>query len=427
MNHPDRSLAPIVADICDLHLAPSRTITLANGIVLTIINQGDQPVSRLTMLWEGGQLDFTPRELPAIMMETLREGAEGLTGEQIEDIIDFNGAILSRYPAIHHTGLTLVCLNHRLPYLLEMLHHIIFNPSFDDAAINRQKAKVSANIRVSLSKVSYVANQAATRLISGLSHPEAVQPSPDEVDAITRQEVIDAHQQIIGRGRLCAFLAGQIDVKTEALVVDFLSKFPATKQQTVISVHPYCAEAPQRVDIDMPQAVQSAITMCIPAIDRKHPDYVNLRLSVMALGGYFGSRLMQNIREDLGLTYGIVAALHGSPEGGYIRIAAQCDRSYVDQVIEQTKLEMQKLADKPINADELTRLRRYAWSNLATTADSPFTTADHYITSRLVGTPPSYFADQLVAIRCLTPVTIQSMARTYFSAEALRTATAGPA
>ena len=88
---------------------------------------------------------------------------------------------------------------------------------------------------------------------------------------------------------------------------------------------------------------------------------------------------------------------------------------------------MQKLADQPIDADELTRLRRYAWSNLATTADSPFTTADYYITSRLVGTPPGYFADQLAAIRHLTPATIQSMARNYFTTAALRTATAGPA
>ncbi len=426
MSHPDRSTAPAVADICDLHLASSRSITLPNGIVLTIINKGDQPVSRLTLLWDGGQLDFSQRELPAIMMESLREGAEGLTGEQIEDIIDFNGAILSRYPAIHHTGLTLVCLNHRLPQLLEMLHQIIFHPTFDEAAISRRKAETAANIRVTQSKVSYVANQAATRLISGASHPEAVQHSAEAVEAITRQQIVDNHQQIIGRGRLCAFLAGQIDAQTEARIVDFLSKFPAADPQPIIRVQKYQAEAPQRVDITMPQAMQSAITMCIPAIDRLHTDYINLRLAVMALGGYFGSRLMQNIREDLGLTYGIAAALHGSPEGGYIHIAAQCDHSYIDQVIEQTKLEMQKLADQPIDADELTRLRRYAWSNLATTADSPFTTADYYITSRLVGTPPGYFADQLAAIRHLTPATIQSMARTYFT-PTLRIATAGPA
>lgn len=427
MNHPNRTVAPAVADICDLHLAPSRSITLPNGIALTIINQGDQPVSRLTLLWEGGQLDFSQRELPAIMMESLREGAEGLTGEQIEDLIDFNGAILSRYPAIHHTGLTLVSLNHRLPQLLEMMRQIIFRPTFDEVAISRQKAKTAANLRVSLSKVSYVANQAATRLICGASHPEAAHNSPEAVEAITRQQIVDTHQQIINHGRLCAFLAGQIDAQTEANVVDFLSSFPTVAPESIIRVQPYCAEAPQRVDITMPQAVQSAITMCIPAIDRLHPDYINLRLAVMALGGYFGSRLMQNIREDLGLTYGIAAALHGSPEGGYIRIAAQCDHSYIDQVIEQTKLEMQKLADQPIDADELTRLRRYAWSNLATTADSPFTTADYYITSRLVGTPPGYFADQLAAIRHLTPATIQSMARTYFTTASLRTATAGSA
>ena len=427
MTHPDRSVAPAVADICDLRLAPSRSLTLPNGVALTIINQGDQPVSRLTLLWEGGELDFSPRELPAIMMECLREGAENLSGEQIEDIIDFNGAILSRYPSMHHTGLTLFCLNHRLPHLLEMLRQIIFHPTFLPDAVNRQIAKTAANVRISLSKVGFIANHTASARICGLNHPEALMPSPEQIEAITPQQVIDTHRRIIGSGRLCAFLAGQIDSQTEALVIDFLSKFPGPASDSPIHIQKYSAEAPQRIDVPMPQAVQSAITMCIPTIDRSHPDYINLRLSVMALGGYFGSRLMQNIREDLGLTYGISAALHGAPEGAYIRIAAQCDHSYIDQVIDQTILEMQKLADQLIDADELTRLRRYAWSNLATTADSPFTTADYYITSRLVATPPTYFADQLAAIRHLTPATIQSLARTYFTPSTLQIATAGPA
>ena len=426
MSQPNRAVAPQVAEMCDLHLAPSSVLTLDNGVSLTIINQGDQPITRLSIFYDGGENDFAPHSLPHVLGEAMRDGTKQLSGDKIEDIIDFNGALLSRHPSSHYSGFTLFCLNDRLHQVLDVLQQIILEPSLDAAAVERRKAKIATTMRVDLTKVSYVANQAIAPLLFGQSHPETRHDIPEDVESITAEQIRDCYQQIVGSGHMQAFAAGQIDKRAETEIINFLSRFPEASAPSPIHIEKYQPQGSGRIDVEMPHAVQSAVVMCIPAIDRSHPDYVNLRLAVMGLGGYFGSRLMQNIREELGLTYGISSALCGSYEGGYIRIGAQCDAKYVEEVIKQTQYEMEKLIAEPIAEDELLRLRRYAWSNLATTADSPFTSADYYITERLVGTPPSYFADQLRCIRQLHPQIIQQMAQRYFNMSDMSIATAGP-
>ena len=92
----------------------------------------------------------------------------------------------------------------------------------------------------------------------------------------------------------------------------------------------------------------------------------------MALGGYFGSRLMSNIREDKGYTYGISSALMGALNGAYITIQSQQDHAYTDAVIEETMKEIERLRTKPMGKDELERLRAFAMSQLAAVLDTPF-------------------------------------------------------
>jgi predicted Zn-dependent peptidase len=165
--------------------------------------------------------------------------------------------------------------------------------------------------------------------------------------------------------------------------------------------------------------------MAAPTIPRSHKDYIPLRIAVMALGGYFGSRLMTSIREEKGLTYGISAALEGSHEAANITINAQCDPAYVDEVISQTFAEIERLANEPMPREELEALIQYLSSALAVTLDSPLSIADHYITQLTVGTPPDYFEQQFNVLGAITPATIAEMTSKYIKPELFATFVAG--
>ena len=197
-------------------------------------------------------------------------------------------------------------------------------------------------------------------------------------------------------------------------------------RKSIIDIRPYVPEEPVRKDLYLEGACQAAVSAGMPAIGRPDPDYIALRLAVMALGGFFSSRLMSKIREEKGLTYGISAYLSGTYEGASVHVEAQCDVEYVEQVIEETRREIARMAVEPPAGEELQRLKMHAWSDLASITDSPFSMAANYISRKTFGMPADYFERQLQEIRSLTPERLAEVSARYLNPERLSVVTCSP-
>jgi predicted Zn-dependent peptidase len=163
----------------------------------------------------------------------------------------------------------------------------------------------------------------------------------------------------------------------------------------------------------------------IPSIPRSHPDYIMLRCAVVALGGYFGSRLMANIREDKGYTYGIQAGLLGSPEGTLMAILTSADNSYVDAVLTEIRAEIERLYTGDFSADEMERLRNYLMTSLAQQLDTAFSIASYHITERVSFTGRDYFARQFDVISAMTAESLAEVARKHLPIDQMIVAVAG--
>ncbi len=425
MSSPDRSIAPPVADLSDIHLCERQSERLENGVELSIVNSGEQALWRLSLVWDGGSLDTPKRSLPMLMLENMCEQSEMYTGAQIADIIDFNGARMTSRCSDHYSILEIIALNSKIPTLLPMLHEIICRPKFEAPIVEMVARKAAARRAMLEAKVPYAASIRTMQAIAGENHPSATYESPEVIKQITPDELANTYADIIENGHLHAYLAGKLSNEDIELVRDFLKKLPERKGNSIINTLPYSPQNAGKFFVERAESRQSAISMAMPAIKRSHPDYIDLRLTVMALGGYFSSRLMSNIREEKGLTYGISGALMGSHEGSYVSIDAQCDAAYVEQVIEETCKEIIDLQNNPPQGEELRRVKRHAWTALANTADSPFATADHYITNQIIGCPDDYFAQQQEAVAKLSSERIAELAKQYLNPEELRISVAG--
>ena len=421
----DRSVAPPVADLSDIKICERQRECLENGVELSIVNSGEQNLWRLSLVWDGGSLDTPLRSLPALMTEAMREHSATLSGAQIADIIDFNGARLTSRSSDHYSIIEIIALNSQLPTLLPLLSEIITNPEFDEATTEMVARRAAARHAMQEAKVAYASSVRTMQAIAGENHPAAVFESPEIIKNIRPDDLIRTYADIIGCGHLHACLAGRLSEEDIELVREFLKKLPARQGESIIKILPYQEQAPGRFFVERAESQQSAVSMAIPTIGRDNPDYIDLRLSVIALGGYFSSRLMSNIREEKGLTYGINGALMGSREGAYVSIDAQCDAAYVEQVIEETRKEIFDLRTNPPHGEELRRVKRHAWTSLANTADSPFATMDHYITSQIIGSPDNYFDRQLKAIANLSSERIAELANRYLDPDELRISVAG--
>ncbi len=417
----DRSKAPEVQPMTHLELpAPSRIVT-ADGIQLDYYNGGSQEVCQLDLMWQGGLSEAPSQSVAKLMTMLMREGTGAHSADEISEILDFNGALLKIIATQHHTTLTLLSLNSKITHVLPLVAEIITTPTFDETLLAKYREIEIQNLMLQLSNVSTLSANELSRLLKGPDHPQAVVPTPESVEGITSEDLGLWHRRVILDGRPKVFLSGQITGDLLEAVTRMLADIPSHNPMP-LSLVPYDPMPPVTALVTKPGAVQAAINMGIPSLRRDHPDYILLRFTVIALGGYFGSRLMKNIREDKGYTYGIVSFLAGGREGSDIMIMAQADASYVGDLIREVGLEMDKLASELMPDDEMMRLRQYIASSLMENLDSPFAIMEYYKTIESVDLPAGYFERQVETLETLTPEMIRDTAARYLKPSLMRIA-----
>lgn len=425
-NNKFRSTPPEVTDFPPLAIQYPIVTSLSNGIKIFIIEAGEQPVNRLTLSWECGMTDVDDTVAMALMAKTLREGSVNYSGKEISEVLDSNGAWLKIDPLSHNFTITLHSLNKTAAAVLPLILDMIENPVFPKIAIETIKEKYAATTEINLKKVATLASIADKRLTFGKNHPLATQnPTPDQIRSITVARIKKVWENTIAKKAPHVFIAGHTTgisaAVNEALVSKAYNNSGVNRR-----IIPFNPEREASVYVESPDALQSAIYLSIPTIPRNHPDYIDLRLAIMALGGYFGSRLMANIREDKGYTYGINAAQLGYLEGGVTTISCQADPRYVNPLIDEVVKEINTLRDTPMEYDELTSLKRFAMSSLASTLDSPFSIMDHHINHIHVATPENYFELQQKAITQLTPERISEVVAKHLDLSKMKISIAGP-
>ena len=145
----------------------------------------------------------------------------------------------------------------------------------------------------------------------------------------------------------------------------------------------------------------------------------------LVLGGYFGSRLMTNIREEKGYTYGISSHIVSMRKGAYFTIVTETGTQYTQPLIEEVRNEMLQLCNNPIPHDELETARNYLQGRRARALDSPFSMSDYFVSSIISGTPLNYFNTEDEIIRTATADDLLRVARTHLHPDNLYFAIAG--
>lgn len=430
MEKLDRRQRPAVSSFSFREMPPCHVSTLDNGVRLHIIDNGTMPVNRVTIVAgygaENGE-KATDVSAAHLLLPLFAEGTTDKSGAEIAHIIDYEGAMIETPVTELFTCLSLTSLNCATPRLTPLLTDIFRNATIPDEAFRAVRSRSAQRYEIQCGNPATVATRGMVPLVYGPHHPLRHRIDSETIMATEVDMVRHVHASARDKATIDIFAGGKMDKSTvDAITALGLSlRDKKLDSPLPLAVHPFKFAEAQRIAIAMPESLQTAISISIPAIPRSHPDYNNLRLTVMALGGYFGSRLMTNIREEKGLTYGIGASLLGNLDGAYVTISAQCRAGSADTVISEIGNEINTLATEPMGADELSRLRQYAFTQLMSTLDSPFSITDYYRNMLMLGIPEDYFRQQFEAITTLTPQTIMEIAGRYLAPEGMRIVTAG--
>ncbi len=423
----DLTSQPPVLPMGEMRLDVPPLEHLSNGIPIYIINGGHDGVNRLSLFVRGGVLDEHKLLQAALTGHMATEGTAGRTRGQIAETLDYNGAWKSVRDYDDWTEISFSSLNANYAATLDVLCECLTEPAFrqgDLVPIQRQYASSYASMR---RKVKHRASQAMAQMYYGSGHPLAGEVTLEAIMALTAADLREFHGEFYRTSNMFAVLSGEVTTEVRRLTDATLGALNVPGEPAGWfdwSRFSMPAEPGQQL-VDVPGAVQSAIHMALPAVPRSHPDYFKIRVLAHVLGGYFGSRLMMNIRESKGYTYGVYAYLAGRAHDGYVGISTECDTAYTWPVIDEIDSELRHLCAEPVPDSELELVRQYMLSDLLKTLDTPLSVGGYVSSMVTFGMYADYFNRQVETIRTVTSGELLEVARRYLTGDRRVVAIAG--
>ena len=419
----NRQKAPVYHQITKINIPDIECGQLTNQVPYSILSGGSQELVYLELKFNAGHT-YADVLVSTFTSAMLVCGTKHHSAKQIADTFDFYGAELRADSNSDHAILSLFCLNKYLDKLLPLFCEIVEESVFPENELQIMIADKKNQFIVNHTKTSVLASDAMHKMVFGthIYGRRAQLSDYDTINSDTLRKFYAKHYCAANSQLLVAGYVTNNVMKSIDATIGQLSAGQVVKP-TIAPILPVSGDKTQI--IKMGDAVQSSLRMGLATIKMDHPDYHKLHMLTMVLGGYFGSRLMTNIRKEKGYTYGIYSILFPQVQSGLLRILGDIKSGFSQQVADEVRKEMQKLKDQPISNDEMALVRNYMMGEMLQMFDGPFTSCDAVAKAIDMGVGMKYFEDEQNSILNTKPSELQKMANKYFDLDNLATAIAG--
>lgn len=414
----NRKLAPPIHAITNLRLPRPVIHTLDNGVTVYETSMGTQDVVRLEIVFYAGRPQEHKHLVSRSTLGLLREGAGPYSAAEIAEILDYYGSSLSTPFNMDSANLVLYALSHQLDKVLPLLVAMLETPAFPaeelDAFIQRNLKLLAED----LSKPDVVAYRQITELIFGPTHPYGYNSWPETYAQLHRDDLVHHFNTLYTCDNCEIFISGKITPEIIALLNRTIGAWNR-RGKVPPFVPPPIHTRPEKQWLTKPSGVQSAIRIGRRLFDRRHPDYCGMFVLSTMLGGYFGSRLMANIREEKGYTYNIYATLDTMRFDGCFYIGTEVGNEFVKDTVQQIYKEIELLRTQPADVEEMEMVRSYLMGSLLTMLDGPFNVGE-VVRTMVAEDAPFHFFEELVAtVETITAQQLQELANRYLQPDDL--------
>ncbi|MFN8115576.1 MAG: pitrilysin family protein [Bacteroidia bacterium] len=410
----DRKTAPDFKTIDKIHIQHAVENTLDNGIKVYTIDSGSQELTKIEFLFKAGMYYQSQPLLASAANNLLETGTKNYTANELSDNIDFFGSFFECAVDQDYASLALFSLNKYIDKSLHYVEDIIKNPIFPkdefDIYISNKKQKHLVNSE----KVNVLARRRFSELIFGEKHPYGVSVKDNDFEKLSLESVIDFYKTFYHSGNCTIIASGKLSNDLLEILNNHFGKTswgqvqaiptPQVKLDTTQQQHHFIEKA---------DAIQSAVRVGRLMFNKTNPDYFKFQVLNTILGGYFGSRLMANIREDKGYTYGIGSGLASLVNGGYFYISTEVGTDVTNDTLKEIYKEIKLLREELVDADELETVRNYVLGQFLRSVDGPYALADKFKAVWEFGLDYDYFEKYFEAVKTITPEEIRTLANTY--------------
>ncbi|HEU4716266.1 MAG TPA: pitrilysin family protein [Bacteroidia bacterium] len=412
----DRTTAPEFHTIGSIDIPRAERVKLSAGNDLWLLDAGTQDVLRLDFIFNAGSR-FQQKTLVASgVNEMLDEGTAQRSAEEIAEELDYFGAFIESEPGKDTSSFTVFTMNRHLEPVMKIVSEILCGASFPENEFRVYIDNKKQKFIVDSDKVSVLARRKFGEIIFGEKNPYGAAVKLTDFDAIGRKDLDAFHKTFYAKENCTIVASGKIPQGLEAL----LEKYPAGnpgKKAAADDFAPFSPSAERIHTVEKAGAIQSAIRMGRPLFNKTHPDYHAMLVLNTVLGGYFGSRLMSNIREDKGYTYGIGSGIMSMYNAGYFVISTEVGAEVTNAALEEIYSEIARLQNDLIPEEELELVRNYMTGVFLRSTDGPFALGDRLKGLLGYGLGYDYYERYLETIRSVSANELRELAQKYLRKE----------
>ena len=419
----DRTIAPSHSSTYNINLPQVTRHTLNNGVPLFILNEGKQPVVKLEVLFPFGGIYHESEPATAMLaLKMLKEGTSSFSSQELSEKLAHYGAFLEVSPSFDYPSIALYCLSRHLPDILPIFQEIINEATLPNEEFERIRQIELQQIKLQNERSNIVASKKYRNLLFGDSHPYGVLVQEEDLNQRETSDLKDFYNKNLNTIEL--IISGQVETADFDLINTAFGHFPQTNKVNKVDHQPNFAEARQIID-EKDDALQSSIRMGKLMISKDHDDYIPLLITTHLLGGYFGSRLMKNIREDKGYTYGIYSSLVALKHATYLTIGTDVKKEYRADTLSEIKREITRLQTEPVGAQELDTVKNHMVGHFQSRLNSAFSLAEKFKNVHLHDMDYSYYDNYLSSIKQFTAEDVMNMSNKYLQIGDLNTVVVG--
>ena len=410
----NRITPPPIDPITDFELLDAEQVALNNGINLHLLPGGDQEVISLQIIFPAGRWHEDKALQSLLTSSLLKDGTSTKTSKEVNELLDFYGAHLKLSSSYDFTNLQLVCLNKHLEPLLLLLSELLDSPRFDEEELEIKQTNFIEKLKINEQKTSYLAQRLFHEKMFGKDHPYGYSSDIRKYKSITTDDLKEFFQNQYNIKKGFILLSGNFSGKVLNTILKTLEQIPSKSGQFSTKTHRRETEF-GKFHSRKENAQQASIRIGMPSISIQHPDFQALHLLNTVLGGYFGSRLMSNLREDKGFTYGAYSFLGSFLHQGYFYAGTDVGVAQADAAVEEIYKELQRLQTETIPEDELQLVKNYLMGKYLAKIDGPFSQAKVFRSLLLRKESTDQFVKRVKSISFISANRLQQLAQQYFN------------
>ncbi len=409
--------APAVHHIEDINLIQPEFVKFSNGLKVFIFRAESQELLKAEFVFNNV---FEQNENPvrnSALSAMLKEGTNRFTSAQIAENIDFYGAYLVPEFSFDHNALTLYTLNKHVSSVLPMVYDVLTDAIIPDRELQTYKRNNKQSLQISLEKSDFLARRMFYEQLFGESR-YGLAVSEQLLDQLNQEDLLSLYKKQIQPQNATLFLSGNITDELLNLFRDYFEKSWDNQETLTLSKF-----TPNKTYLDevqwvsKPNALQSSIRIGRQSIQRHHPDYPALQFVNTLFGGYFGSRLMSNIREEKGYTYNIGSVVANLNHAGFISIGTEVGNQYTEDTLKQIEIEMNRLKQDLCSENEIELVKNYLLGGMLGSLESIFSHADKFKSVYFAGLNLGYYDYYTDVIKDISADQIQTIAQQYYHFE----------